>query len=43
MSGGGKIDPNTYLQIAKTVGAVKTLAKPIRIDELLKTVQEVLE
>ena len=43
MSGGGKIDPNTYLQIAKTVGAVKTLAKPIRIEELLKTVQEVLE
>ena len=43
MSGGGKIDPETYLQIAKTVGAVKTLAKPIRIKELLKTVQEALE
>ena len=43
MSGDGKIDPNTYLQIAKTVGAVKTLAKPIRIKELLKTVQEALE
>lgn len=43
MSGGGKIDPNTYLQIAKTVGAVETLAKPFDLKKLLKTVQEVLE
>jgi CheY-like chemotaxis protein len=43
MSGGGKIDPETYLKIAKTVGAVKTIAKPIRLEELLKTIQEVLE
>ena len=43
MSGGGKIDPETYLQIAKTMGAIETLAKPFDLRELLKTVQELLE
>ena len=43
MSGGGKIDPETYLQIAKTMGAIKTLTKPFDLRELLKTVQEILE
>jgi len=43
MSGGGKIDPETYLQIAKTMGAIETIAKPFDLRELLKTVQELLE
>ena len=43
MSGGGKIDPKTYLQIAKTMGAIETIAKPFHLRELLKTVQELLE
>ena len=43
MSGGGKIDPKTYLQIAKTMGAIETIAKPFVLRELLKTVQELLE
>ena len=43
MSGGGKIDPETYLQIAKTMGAIEIITKPFDIRELLKTVQELLE
>jgi DNA-binding response OmpR family regulator len=42
MSGGGKVDPETYLQIAKTVGAIETIAKPFNRKELLKTVQGLL-
>ena len=43
MSGGGKIDSETYLQIAKTMGAISTIAKPFGRKELLRTVQELLE
>ena len=43
MSGGGKIDPGTYLQIAKTLGAIETLAKPFDLKKVLKTVQELLD
>jgi DNA-binding response OmpR family regulator len=43
MSGGGKIGSETYLQIAKTMGAIGTIAKPFHRKELLKTVQELLE
>ena len=43
MSGGGKVDPETYLQIARTMGAIETIAKPFDRKELLKTVQELLE
>jgi len=43
MSGGGKIDPETYLQIAKTLGAIETLTKPFDLKEVLKTVQGLLE
>ena len=43
MSGGGKIDPETYLHIAKTIGALKTLAKPFDRKELLTTIRELLE
>ena len=43
MSGGGKIDSDTYLQIAKTLGAIGTLAKPFYQNEVLKVIQELLE
>ena len=43
MSGGGKVDPETYLQIAKTMGAIETIAKPFDRKELLKTIREILE
>jgi DNA-binding response OmpR family regulator len=42
MSGGGKIDPETYLQIAKTMGAIEIITKPFDLREFLKTVQELL-
>ena len=43
MSGGGKTDSETYLHIAKTIGAIKTLAKPFDRKELLTTIRELLE
>jgi len=43
MSGGGRIDSDTYLQIAKTAGAIGTLAKPFDRKDVLKTVQDLLE
>jgi YesN/AraC family two-component response regulator len=43
ISGGGKVNPETYLQMAKTLGAIKTLAKPFDRKDLLKTVQELLD
>ena len=43
MSGGGRVDPETYLQMAKTLGAVKTLAKPFDRKELLESIEELLK
>jgi DNA-binding NtrC family response regulator len=43
MSGGGKIDAETYLQIAKTMGAIKTIAKPFDRNELLNIIRKLLE
>jgi CheY-like chemotaxis protein len=43
MSGGGVNDSELYLQIAKTIGAVKTLAKPLNRKELLEAVKELIE
>ncbi len=43
MSGGGKIDPETYLEIAKTMGAIEIITKPFGLRELLEKVQELLE
>ena len=42
ISGGGRIGPADYLNMAKVLGAKRTLAKPIERDELVKTVKEVL-
>ena len=42
MSGGGKIGPNSYLPLAKKLGAKATLQKPFMRDELMSTIAEVL-
>lgn len=43
MSGGGHNKPAVYLNIAQTVGAVKTLAKPFSLEELQGAVKECLD
>jgi CheY-like chemotaxis protein len=43
VSGGGRIGPESYLKMAKGVGALRTLSKPFDRLVLLKTVQEVME
>ncbi len=43
ISGGGEFaDPDTFLTIARSVGATEALAKPFGVDVLLQTVQKVL-
>ncbi len=42
MSGGGRISPANYLEIAQRLGAVRTLEKPFPTTQLLNTLQEVL-
>lgn len=43
VSGGGRIGPESYLKMAKGVGALRTLRKPFDRMALLKTVEEVME
>ncbi len=43
MSGGGRIGADTYLEIAKKLGAQKTLLKPFKFQALLEAVQELLQ
>lgn len=43
VSGGGRIGPESYLKMAKGVGALRTLRKPFDRMTLLKTVEEVME
>ncbi|MGD8893354.1 MAG: response regulator [Desulfobacterales bacterium] len=43
ISGGGRIEPEDYLYIAKKIGVHRTFTKPIERDELLKAVSELLE
>jgi CheY-like chemotaxis protein len=43
VSGGGRIGPDSYLKMAKGVGALRTLKKPIERTELLEAVEEVLK
>jgi DNA-binding response OmpR family regulator len=38
ISGGGKADPFTYLQMAKKLGAAETLVKPLERHQLLEKV-----
>lgn len=42
MSGGGVVGPESYLKIAKSLGAQKTFVKPIERKILLKGISEML-
>ncbi len=42
MSGGGRVNAEDYLAIARRLGAAKTLSKPFTGDELLGAVAEVM-
>ena len=42
ISGGARVGPEVYLQLAKRVGADRALTKPIDRKELLNTISELL-
>jgi YesN/AraC family two-component response regulator len=42
MSGGGRSGPQNYLEMAKHLGASRTLAKPFKHSDLIGAVQELL-
>lgn len=42
MSGGGKNEPQTYLQFATTFGADRAFAKPLDLGQILLAIQELL-
>ena len=42
MSGGGRIGPQGYLEMAKYLGANRALAKPFKHSDLIDAVQELL-
>jgi len=43
ISGGGKIEANEYLNLAKMLGAQKTFSKPFELKKLLVEVRELLQ
>jgi CheY-like chemotaxis protein len=43
ISGGGRIGPETYLEVAEGFGAMRTFTKPFRIKDILEAIQELLE
>jgi DNA-binding response OmpR family regulator len=42
ISGGGRLAPEGYLEVAENLGALKAFTKPVDRDELLSTVRELL-
>jgi len=42
ISGGGKVDSKSYLDVAKALGAFATIAKPFDLDHLLAAVRDAL-
>lgn len=42
MSGGGKREPEGYLNMAKLLGASKTFEKPFKKEELLKAIKSLI-
>ena len=42
ISGGGRLDPKTYLELAEGFGADRLLTKPFGHEELLEAVQDLL-
>ena len=43
ISGGGKIGPEEYLEIVKKFGVQFTFSKPIKREELIKAVKDLME
>jgi CheY-like chemotaxis protein len=43
ISGGGRIGPENYLSMAERLGAQRSLKKPIKREDLLTAVKEVLQ
>ena len=42
ISGGGRVVPNDYLDIAEKLGAHRTLSKPFERKELIQTIEELI-
>jgi CheY-like chemotaxis protein len=42
ISGGGRVGPTGYLEVAKKLGAQRIFAKPFAIKEMLQAVQELI-
>ena len=42
ISGGGLVDPERYLSMAKQLGARYTFSKPVEREDLLKAVRELI-
>jgi len=42
MSGGGRIGPEHYLKMAKGLGASRTFTKPVKREDILKAIKELL-
>lgn len=42
MSGGGRVDSKSYLEVARALGAFATIAKPFELEHLLATVRDAL-
>jgi hypothetical protein len=42
MSGGGKVDSKSYLEVARALGAFATIAKPFDLEHLLATVRDAI-
>ena len=42
ISGGGLVDPEGYLSMAKQLGARYTFSKPVEREDLLKAVRELI-
>lgn len=40
ISGGGKIGPDSYLTVAEQLGAWRVFTKPVKMPELIKTIEE---
>lgn len=43
ISGGGRITPDAYLEVAESMGADASFEKPIRREKLVKAVEELLK
>jgi len=42
ISGGGRVAPHSYLQLAKGIGATRVFSKPFELEQLHEAVKEIL-